>query len=62
MIMSSRFILYTLIVSISGGQNISGESATEFLGVLIDDKLSFAEHIINSGLKLSKSLGVIYRI
>ena len=44
------------------GQTISRVLVNKFLGVLIDDKMTFADHINKSCLKLSKLLGVIYRL
>ena len=43
-------------------QNLSYKSSTTFLGVVIDEKLTFSEHILNIKGKLSKSVGIFYKL
>lgn len=43
-------------------QVIKRVDVTKFLGVLIDDKLTFRHHISDISSKLSRSVGVIYRM
>ena len=38
------------------------QSKTKFLGVILDDKLKFSEYLQYIALKISKSVGIIYRV
>ena len=42
--------------------NLSRVSTTKFLGILIDDKLKFGDHIVSVIKRVSKSIGTIYRL
>lgn len=44
------------------GQVVTYKSTGKFLGVIFDDKLRFNEHIKHVSLKISKSIGILYRI
>ena len=44
------------------GRSISREKTVKFLGVFIDDKLKFADHIIYISGKVSKSVGILNSI
>jgi hypothetical protein len=44
------------------GTDIARETKAKFLGVIIDHKLNFKDHVDNLCIKLSKSLGIMYRI
>ena len=46
---------------ILNGVKIERVYETKFLGVILDHKLSWKPHIESTKLKLSKSIGVIYR-
>ena len=41
--------------------NINRDSVTKFLGVLIDENLSWKSHINSIDTKISKSIGVLYK-
>ena len=45
-----------------GGRSISHVCETKFLGVTIDDKLTWKCHIENISRKISKSLAIIYKL
>ena len=40
---------------------IERENVTKFLGVLIDENLSWKQHINNVSTKISKSIGILYK-
>ena len=40
---------------------IDRENVTKFLGVLIDENLSWKPHINNVSTKISKSIGILYK-
>ena len=40
---------------------IERENATKFLGVLIDENLSWKQHINEASGKISKSIGILYK-
>ena len=44
------------------GNNISNTNSTKFLGVIIDSKLNWCEHIQYIKNKISKSNGILYKI
>ena len=44
------------------GINLERVKFTKFLGITIDDKLSWSRHITNIGLKVSQGLGILYRL
>ena len=44
-----------------GGKDVECTKTTKFLGVTIDDRLTWKEHIANITLKISKINGIIYR-
>src|SRR5688572_31474257 len=43
-------------------QNITRVSSSKFLGVHIDEQLTWNEHITNISKKLSKNIGIICRV
>ena len=43
------------------GINIEREKVNKFLGVLLDEKLSWKEHINSIKNKISKNIGVLYK-
>ena len=45
-----------------GGRSISHVCETKFLGVTIDDKLTWKCHVENISRKISKSLAIIYKL
>ncbi len=44
------------------GMNLAREHVTKFLGVLVDDKLSWNDHISSVCKKVSKNISVLYKI
>ena len=61
MIFSHKVIPDNLVVKIRN-QNISRTGSMSFLGVAIDEKLTFVDHIDELSRKVAKSVGIIYRI
>ena len=52
----------TLDLSIKiGKNNIECVKETVFLGVILDERLSWKPHILNASRKISKSIGIIYK-
>ena len=47
---------------IIGGNKIEYTNNTKFLGVIIDRKLNWADHIIYIKNKIAKSIGILYKI
>ena len=45
-----------------GGQHIKRVGFCKFLGIIIDDKLNFKEQIRQVSLKLSKAIGILYKL
>ena len=45
-----------------GGIHIERKTVARFLGVLIDDKLSFSQHITAIKTKMSRYIGTLYRL
>ena len=43
-------------------QSITRQKSVTYLGVIIDDKVKFNEHTKHIGKKISRSIGVLYRI
>ena len=43
-------------------ENLKQETSSKYLGVLIDDKLNWKHHINQLNTKLSKSIGILYRL
>ena len=43
-------------------KDVEFESRTKYLGVTLDENLSFKDHISNLCVKVSKSIGIMYRI
>ena len=43
------------------GINIEREKVTKFLGVLLDENLSWKEHINSIKTKISKNIGLLYK-
>ena len=58
---TKKYCHHTAKISI-GGCEISQVSSTKFLGVLVDEHLSWKEHIHSVTNKVSRSLGIIKRI
>ena len=44
------------------GTNIEGQTKAKFLGVVIDNRLNFKDHVDSVCNRLSRSLGIMYRI
>ena len=63
MLFTNRFkdVDHSLSVSFDGGK-IKFKDSEKFLGVIIDDRLSFANHITYLCSKISKFVGIFYRI
>eukprot|EP00914_Ancora_sagittata_P027835 GHVO01054401.1.p1 GENE.GHVO01054401.1~~GHVO01054401.1.p1 ORF type:complete len:290 (+),score=-23.50 GHVO01054401.1:74-871(+) len=51
-----------LFLSLDGSIIIDTVKTTSFLGVKIDNKLTFADHIKHISNKVSKSIGVLYKV
>ena len=45
-----------------GGKNLVNVNNTKFLGVIIDSKLNWSDHIRNIKNKVSKSIGILTKI
>ena len=51
------------IPDISVGNNTINEtSATKFLGIHVDKKLNFVNHITEMSMKVAKSIGLLYKL
>ena len=44
-----------------GNNNINETSVTKFLGIHLDKKLNFVNHIIEMSRKVAKSIGLLYK-
>ena len=60
MVFSGRKQVDNAVITI-GNTSIERVSATKFLGVLIDDKLTWKQHISNIKVKLSKCVAILYK-
>ena len=60
MVFSNEIIPENIIVSINCC-NISRVENTKFLGVIIDEKLNWKEHIMRVKNKLNKSISIMYK-
>ena len=64
----THFIVFTYRKSINipllkfGNFNITEAISTKFLGITIDKNLKFEQHISNTTKKISKSIGILYRL
>ena len=64
----SKFIVFSYRKSISisplqfGSNTISQTDSIKFLGITLDNKLNFREHIGSICCKISKSVGLLYRL
>ena len=64
----TKYVLFSYKRKVNPGRIIMGdgeilrESCVKFLGVFIDDRLTFAEHIKCINSKLSKSLGILNKV
>ena len=45
-----------------GNNKINETSVTEFLGIDLDKKLNFVNHITEMSMKVAKSIGFLYKI
>jgi len=45
-----------------GGDLIERVNSVKFLGVVLDDKLRFSEHVLSISSKVSRSIGVLYKL
>ena len=44
------------------GEEIKEKEYTKYLGILIDNKLSWKQHINHVNLKVSKGLAILYKL
>ena len=64
----SKFIVFSYRKSFSisplqfGSNTISQTDSIKFLGITLDDKLNFREHVGSICCKISKSVGLLYRL
>ena len=56
---TNRQIDHSLINLFIDGQRLNIKNSVNFLGVCIDDKLNFSQHILNISTKVSKSIGIL---
>ena len=45
-----------------GNNTINETSVTKFLGIHLDKKLNFVNHITEMSMKVSKSIGLLYKL
>ena len=45
-----------------GNNTINETSVTEFLGIHLDKKLNFVNHITEMSMKVAKSIGLLYKL
>ena len=43
-------------------ENLKQETSSKYLGVLIDDELNWKHHINQLNTKISKSIGILYKL
>ena len=58
----SNKIIHDIDLKISGGTAIERKHTERFLGVIIDDKLTFKQHRATLAAKISRDAGVIYKV
>ena len=61
MVISNRLIPPDISL-VMRGNLLSRVSSAKFLGIVLDDKVNFREHIPSLSSKLSRSIGAMYRI
>ena len=58
-----KFPIISFVVIISVGNNTINEtSVTKYLGIHIDKKLNFVNHITEMSMKVAKSIGLLYEL
>ena len=61
LIISPKKVIKTINLSINN-KKLKQENYTKYLGIIIDEKLNWKQHIKQVNIKISKGIGIIYKL
>ena len=60
-IIGPKKVIKTINLSINN-EKLKQENYTKYLGIIIDEKLNWKQHIKQVNIKISKGIGIIYKL